>query len=78
MKDAAEIDLILSTLNALDVGTLDSIRDKLRQVEEALKALRQEELAARAAETAAALARGDVTEFKRGRAFLQAKAGHLR
>ena len=38
----------------------------------------QPELADRAAQTLAALARGDVAEFKRGRAFLQSKIGHLR
>jgi hypothetical protein len=77
-ESAAQIDLILSTLNAMDVGTLDSVQDKLRQVEEALRSIGRDELAARAAETAAALGRGDVAEFKRGRATLQAKIGHLR
>ena len=78
MSRAAEIDLILSTLNAMDVGTLDSIGDKLGQVEQALKAIGADDLAARAAETKAALSRGDVAGFKRGRATLQAKVGHLR
>jgi hypothetical protein len=78
MTDALPIDFILSTLNAMDVGTLESVRDKLRQVEDALRALGQDELAARAAETAVALTSGNVAEFKRGRAYLQAKTGHLR
>jgi len=72
------IDVILSTLNATDVGSLDSIADKLRQVKEELEALEQQELAGRARDTIAALERGDVAEFKRGRAFLQSKVGHLR
>jgi hypothetical protein len=75
---ASRIDLMLSTLNAADVGTLDSIAAKLDQVREELLQMEQAELAARAAETLAALRRGDVAEFKRGRAFLQSKIGHLK
>jgi hypothetical protein len=73
-----QIDLMLSTLNATDVGTLDSILDKLRQVQAELVALDQAELAGRAADAMAALSRGDVADFKRARATLQAKIGHLR
>ena len=75
---AARIDLLLSTLNAADVGTLDSIADKIEQVRGELLSMDQAELAARAGETLAALRRGDVAEFKRGRAFLQSKIGHLK
>jgi hypothetical protein len=77
-KTAARIDVLLSTLNATDVGTLDSIREKMRLVEEELREMDQPALADRAAETIAALARGDIAEWKRGRAFLQSKIGHLR
>ena len=77
-KTAARIDVLLSTLNATDVGTLDSIREKLRLVEEELREMEQPELADRAAATLAALSRGDMVEWKRGRAFLQSKIGHLR
>ena len=75
---AARIDLLLSTLNAADVGTLESIADKIEQVRAELLGMDQPELAARAGETLAALRRGDVAEFKRGRAFLQSKIGHLK
>jgi hypothetical protein len=78
MPTTVRIDVLLSTLNATDVGTLDSIRAKLEQVKQELMELDQPELAARAAETIASLTRGDVAEFKRGRAFLQSKIGHLR
>jgi hypothetical protein len=78
MPTTVRIDVLLSTLNATDVGTLDSIRAKLEQVKQELMELDQPELAARAAETIVALSRGDVVEFKRGRAFLQSKIGHLR
>jgi uncharacterized coiled-coil protein SlyX len=49
----ARIDVLLSTLNATDVGTLDGIREKLRLVEEELREMEQQELAERAAETIA-------------------------
>ena len=78
MASAARIDMILSTLNATEVGTLDSVIAKLRQVQEELRAMDQPELAARADEAVSSLTRGDIAEFKRGRAFLQSKIGHLR
>jgi hypothetical protein len=78
MVTVTRIELLLSTLNAADVGTLESISAKLEQVKDELEQLDQRELALRAAETIRALERGDVVEFKRGRAFLQSKIGHLR
>lgn len=78
MPTLPRVDVLLSTLNATEIGTLESIAEKLQVVEEELKAMDQPELAARAAEAQSALLRGDLTEFKRGRAFLQSKIGHLR
>ena len=78
METATAIDVMLSTLNATDVGALDSVREKLEQVREQLEALDQPGLVERADATIAALVRGDIAEFKRGRAFLQSKIGHLR
>jgi hypothetical protein len=77
MPVTARIDVLLSTLNATDVGTLDSIRAKIDQVRADLLEMDQEDLAQRATEAMAALSRGDIAEFKRGRAFLQSKIGHL-
>jgi hypothetical protein len=78
METASAIDVMLSTLNATDVGTLDSIALKLREVKEQLEVLGQTELAARVDGAIGALGRGDVVEFKKTRAFLQSKIGHLR
>jgi len=78
MSAASPIERMLATLNATDVGTLDSVTAKLRQVQDALLDLEQPALAAAAAEAIAALSRGDLAEFRRGRAFLQSKIGHLR
>jgi len=75
---AISIDVMLSTLNATDVGTLESIVDKVQQVKEQLEVLGKAELAARAEEAISSLRRGDIAEFKRARAFLQSKIGHLR
>jgi hypothetical protein len=78
MATVDRIDVILSTLNATDVGSLDSIAEKLRQVKDELQALAQAELVARLDLTLLALERGDLAEFRRGRAYLQSKVGHLR
>jgi hypothetical protein len=78
MPSLAAVDVLLSILNAAEVGTLDSIADKMRQVRSGLQEMDQPELAARADEATAALRRGDVVEWKRARAFLQSRIGHLR
>ena len=74
----ARVEILLSTLNATDIGTLDSIAEKLAQVEAELRDMEQEELAERALQARQSLLKGDLAEFRRGRAFLQSKIGHLR
>ena len=78
MSDTSSIDVLLATLNATDVGSLDAIAEKMQQVQQDLESLGRVELAAAAAEALTALRRGDVAEWKRARAFLQSKIGHLR
>jgi hypothetical protein len=78
MTTTSRIDLLLATLNAADVGSLDSIAEKMRQVEQDLRGLGETALADRAQEALTALARADVAEYQRTRAFLQSKIGHLR
>ena len=78
MPSPTPIDVMLSTLNATDVGSLDSVVEKLRLVQCELDALGQADLARRTVDTIEALRRGEIAEFKRGRAFLQSKIGHLR
>jgi hypothetical protein len=78
MVAASRVDRLLATLNATEVGSLESVAAKMRQVQEDLAALDHPELAAAADAAVLALGRGDVAEFKRGRAFLQSKIGHLR
>jgi hypothetical protein len=78
MTGTATIDVLLATLNAVEVGSLDAIAQKMEQVRQGLESVGQAELAAAADEAVRALRRGDVAEFRRGRAFLQSKIGHLR
>ena len=78
MPDTSSIDVLLATLNAAEVGSLDDIARKMQQVRSDLEVLGQPELAAAAGEAVEALRRGDVSEWKRARAFLQSKIGHLR
>ncbi len=78
MNPTTRIDIILSTLAAMDIGSLASIESKLVEVRGTLADMGQGELADRAGATLEALRRGDMAEFRRGRAFLQAKIGHLR
>jgi hypothetical protein len=78
MSDTPTVDLLLATLNAAEVGSLDAIAQKMEHVQRGLESLGQAELAEAAAGATRALRRGDVTEWKRGRAFLQSKIGHLR
>jgi hypothetical protein len=78
MPTVARVDVLLSILNATDVGTLDSIAAKMHQVREELVELEQPDLAQRAQDAISALGRGDMVEWKRGRAFLQSRIGHLR
>ena len=78
VSDAPSIDALLATLSATEVGSLDAVAEKVRQVQQGLESLGQQELAAAAGGAVVALRRGDVAEWKRARAFLQSKIGHLR
>ncbi len=72
------LDRILATLNSTEVGALDRIAEKMRAAAADLRALDQPELASKADDSVAAIERADVAEFKRLRAFIQSKVGHLR
>jgi hypothetical protein len=50
----------------------------MRLVQDGLAGMGQADLAEAAGQAVAALGRGDVAEFRRGRAFLQSRIGHLR
>ena len=72
------LDKILATLNSTETGALERIAEKMRLVAAELRGSGQPELAGKADDAVAALGRADVAEFKRLRAFIQSKVGHLR
>jgi hypothetical protein len=72
------LDKILATLNSTEVGALERIAEKMSLVAAELRSFGQPELAGKADDAVAALGRADVAEFKRLRAFIQSKVGHLR
>lgn len=72
------LDRILATLNAAEVGALERIAERMRLVASDLRTIEQADLAAKADDAVSALARADVSEFRRLRAFIQSKVGHLR
>ncbi len=74
----ASVHRILATLNSAEVGALDRIAEKMRIAATDLRAMEQQELAQKADDAVASLERADVAEFKRLRAFIQSKVGHLR
>ena len=78
MPDTSSIDVLLATLNAAEVGSLEAISEKMALVQSGLEERGEVELAAAAAAAVLSLRGGDVTEWKRARAFLQSKIGHLR
>jgi hypothetical protein len=78
MSAPSSVDVLLATLNATELGSLEKVAEKMQQVREQLASLGEAELAAAASSAIEALRRGDVAEWKRGRAFLQSKIGHLR
>jgi hypothetical protein len=78
VSDTPSIDVLLATLNATEVGSLDAIAARVEQVRRDLESLGQPDLASAAVGAVSALRRGDMAEWKRARAFLQSKIGHLR
>jgi hypothetical protein len=72
------LDRILATLKSAEIGSLEKISGMMHTVAADLRGLDQPDLAARAEEAVAALARADLAEFRRLRAFIQSKVGHLR
>jgi len=75
---STKLDRILATLNSAEVGPIDRISEKMGSVAAELRELEQSVLAERADEAIAALGRADLKEFRRLRAFIQSKVGHLR
>ena len=72
------LDRVLATLNSAEIGSLEKIARMMGGVAADLRSLDQPDLADRADQAVAALERADLAEFRRLRAFIQSKVGHLR
>lgn len=72
------LDSIIATLNQLDVGALDAIRRRLAAVRPELEQLAASDLLAKLDECASALERGDLDAFRRLKATIVSRLGHLR
>jgi hypothetical protein len=75
---AADPSRIIAALNALDVGELDVIRDKLAAARRDCLELEQAELAERLAEAASALDRADLKTYRKRIETVVSRLGHLR
>lgn len=72
------VDSIIATLNHLDVGDLQSIRTRLRAVRAELEKREFNELVVKLDECLAALGQGDLQNFRRLKATVVSRLGHLR
>ncbi len=72
------LDRILATLNSAQVGPVDAIASKMRLVAADLRSLERPDLESKAEQAIAALETANLAEFRRLRAFIQSKVGHLR
>ncbi len=72
------VDTLIATLNHLDVGDVDSIRLRLRSVRQELESRGLAELVEKADRCLAALGQGDLQEFRRLKATIVSRLGHLR
>ena len=78
MSEPQSLDSLIATLNNLDVGALDKIAERLSEVREELERRALTELVAKIDDCRAALGRGELEEFRRLRATVVSRLGHVR
>ena len=69
---------LISHLNAISVGDLDSIQAKLDEAREACVAIEQPDLADKLLEASDALRRADMKTYRRRVETVVSKLGHIR
>lgn len=69
---------IIASLNALRVGDMDVIRDRLEQARAACRELDQADLADKLDEAIVALARADMRTYRKRVETVVARLGHLK
>ena len=72
------VDTLIATLNNLELGHLESIRTRLGSVRAELSKRELGELVAKLDECLSALGQGDLTSFRRLKASIVSRLGHLR
>jgi len=72
------VDTLIATLNNLELGDLESIRTRLGSVRAELSKRELGELVAKLDECLSALGQGDLANFRRLKASVVSRLGHLR
>jgi len=69
---------LIASLNAINIGDIDVIRDKLEQAREACRAIDQPGLADKLQEAVEALDKADLKTYRRRVETVVSKLGHIR
>ena len=72
------VDSMIATLNTIEVGDLQVIRDQLLEVRAELERCEHVELVAKLDECLAFLGQGNLKDFRRIKETLVSRLGHLR
>lgn len=72
------LDSMIATLNNIELGDVTKIEERLQEVREEMAGRELEELVAKLDESLAALHQGDLQAFRRLKATMVSRLGHLR
>ncbi len=72
------LDSLIATLNTIELGDVDKIRVRLLEIREELEQGEWTELVGKLDESLSALGRGDLQDFRRLKATIVSRLGHLR
>ena len=72
------LDSLIATLNTIGVGDIDKIRVRLLEIRGDFEERELAELVGKLDESLSALARGDLQDFRRLKATIVSRLGHLR
>ena len=72
------VDGLIASLNAIQIGELESVESQLAEVQAALERDDLVELVTKLDECLTALSRGDVKNFRRIKESIVSRLGHLR
>lgn len=72
------LDSLIATLNTIELGDVDKIRARLLEIRGELEQRELAELVEKLEESLSALGRGDLQDFRRLKATIVSRLGHLR